>query len=250
MTDNDDQPPKKWWNTPYGRALHDFEWLARPEVEGQFFRNLETISSYVLERRTLAKRSEIFMVLSFIGAALVVAGGLPKDAQISAFGFEGPTNLISLQLLAALVAGLFSRYIQSLASLLILSNMIERLLGPIIPQGPEFVAARYDATYLWSNLLRRRHLGYQSPTGHLFINGTSSVVGLLWFVVHIVVVGAAMWVAVEAGYASGGAWSFSFVIGLLAALMTAASLLVFLFGVIIPLPYPMSKEWAEELERQ
>lgn len=250
MEPNDDRPPKRWWNTPFGRAMHDFEWLARPEVEGQFFRSIDTISNYVAERRGLAKRAEIFMVLSFIGAALVIAGGLPKDSQISVLGFEGPTSLISLQLLAALVAGLFSRYMQSLASLMLLSGMIEKLLGSIIPQGPEFVAARYDSTYLWANLLRRRHLGYQSPTGHVIINASSVIVGLLWLLLHIIVVATAMWVAVVSGYKTAGPQSFSFFVAMLASLMTGATLLVFIFGIVIPLPYPMSKEWVQELERQ
>jgi len=249
MSDQNDDgpPPQKWWLTGYMRAMHDFEWLASPEIEGKYFRNEATLTGYVQQLKDLEKRFQVYFALSFVGAAVVLAGGFPHDANVRLFGIDVPANLITLQLIAVFVSGSFVQALRGLGSYVVLNGMIAKLLE-LIPQGAEFVVARYDASHLWMNLLKRREIGYQSPLYHTVANGLFSLSGLLLLLIHFSIVGAALWKALDAAWA-GGAASFAFFISLTASLSFVAATLLFFLGFLIPVPYRASKQMKEFWEK-
>jgi hypothetical protein len=231
---SEEGPPKRWWLTPYGRSTVDFDWISSPEANVPFFSQIETVEAYVIQRKTLAKSAEIFLVLSFLGASLILAGGLPDNTNISIFGFEGPSKMVSIPLLAALVAGIFSRYVQLLCSLSLITMMIEKLVGRYFRDGAEFVVASYDATYLWMNLLRKRTVGYQSPAMHSIVAALIPIAGLAFLFVHTVVVFAAMTVAIRKTYEE---FSFGFFIAAMAMTMTVVATIIMVVAILVPAPY-------------
>lgn len=226
--------------------MHDFGWLASPQAEGAYFRNHETISGYASQMRTLEKQFQLFGVLSFLGASIILAGGFPADSQVNLFGVEFPTALVSLQLLAVFVSICFTLSMRGFGSLIILKGMLEKLLE-VLPQGSEFVVARFDASQLWGDMLRKRTIGYQSPWHHTLVNGLISFSGLALLALHLSIVGAALWTALVAAWPL--APSFPFFISLTAALNFLAAVILFFVGFFIPVPYRASKELREHWER-
>ena len=64
---NNVPPPQRVWLTGYARAIGDFDWLAKPEIEGRFFRTEDVLSAYAKQLKPLEKRFQIFAALSFLG---------------------------------------------------------------------------------------------------------------------------------------------------------------------------------------
>lgn len=242
----DRPPPARWWLTAYGRSLYDFNWLAGPEGKNPFFSQLETLEGFATQRRDVSKKYETYMVLSFIGASLVLAGGFPADSKISFWGLEGSSKVISIPLLSGLVAGLFSRCVQLLLSVTLLTDMIDGVLCRHVPDGPEFVIARYDAASLWTNLLRRRVIGYQTPWPLTILGAAIPISGLLWLVLYVSVVWAATWSAFSH---TKELWSFPFFVALLAVVMVVVTVAILVASLLIPMPYRMSKEMKEFIDK-
>ena len=242
----DGPPPARWWLTAYGRTLYDFNWLAGPEGKNPFFSQLETLEGFATQRVELSKKFETYMVLSFIGASLVLAGGFPADSKISFWGLEGSSKVISIPLLSGLVAGLFSRCVQLLLSVSLLTKMINGVLCRHVSHGPEFVIARYDAASLWTNLFRRRVIGYQTPWPLTILGAAIPISGLLWLVLYVSVVWAATWSAFNQTEAL---WSFPYFVALMAFGMVVVTAAILVASLLVPMPYRMLKEMKDFIEK-
>lgn len=244
-----DETPEKWWTTPYGRSLSDFGYIS--EREPDFFRNLQTVEGLALERQRLGKRTDLLLLLSLLGAAVMLAGGLPENSQFSFMGIEGPSTLVSLQILGVGVAGVFARYWQLIISLTLLSQMIDKILAPLVGNAHvDFVVARHDSSYLWTNLMRNRDVGYQSPLAHKLTAVTIPIFGLLLMSLQSSVVLGALWYSMSSA-AQATPLSIP-VLALAVASFSVALLSVFLFlmGFLIPLPFRMSADMKAFLDSE
>ena len=159
------------------------------------------------------------------------------------FGIQLPASLITLQLLAVFVSVCFIQSLRGLGSYVVLLGITNKLLE-FLPVGAEFVVAKYDASHLWANVLKRRQIGYVSPLYHIVASALFSLAGLLLLFLHWIIVGAAFWTALAAAF-QAGADSFAFFISLAASISFIASIILFLLGFVIPVPYPASKEMQE-----
>lgn len=245
-----DPAPDKWWLTALLRSQFDFDFAAGSATDNNFFRNMDTIAGYVGQRRKLVIRLEVLLIASFLIPSVIIAGGLPSDGKLGFLGTEIPMKIVTVPLLAALSAAIFQRYMQSLMSLTLLNYMIDKLLSEALRDGVEFVAARYEASMLWSNFFHRRRIGYQSPRPHVILTSAVGIAGILLILLHIVINCTAMSISIGVTYSTSGVWSFGFTISILSTVVTALTVLQFLFGYLIPLPYKMSPEMAEEMARQ
>lgn len=233
--------PERWWITPYARSLNDFGFIV--DREPNYFRHLDTICGLTAERRRLAKQMDVLLALSFTGAALMLAGGLPPDSKFSIFGVEAPSRLISLQLLGIGVAGIFTRFWQSLISLTLISQMLERVLAPLVGNvHVDFVVSRYDASPLWTNLMRRRDIGYQSPIIHKIVALTIPVSGLSLLIIHASIVIYALFVSLKLAFLSSNPNLILMILASFAFGMSVLSIFHFIMGFMVPLPFRMSPE--------
>ena len=244
-----DELPERWWQTGYMRALFDFEQLAKPDQEGAYFRNVETIGAYTTQLKSLEKQYRLYGLLSFLAASLILAGGLPKDAKISLFGFEWPAALVTMQLTAVFAASCFGLAFAALGSLTILRSMLDHLLSAV-PHGAEFVMAKFDASHLWANILRRRTIGYQTPWPLIAANAFFVMTGLLLLLLHIIIVGAALWTAFWSAWSINSSVSFPVLLSGISLLSFGATIVIFALGVFIPVPFKASKDMKEYWRKQ
>lgn len=244
--EEDDDTPEKWWTTPYGRSVSDFGFIC--DREPAFFRSLQTVEGLALERQRLGKRADLLLLLSLFGAAVMLAGGLPQGAKFSFMGIEGPGKLISLQILGVGVAGVFSRYWQIIISLTILSQMIDRILSPLVGNAHvDFVVARHNSAFLWTNLVRKRDVGYQSPIAHKVTALTIPIFGLLVMLLHSTVVLAALWFSAASVLQAATPSLLVIALAVVSFGLAVLSIFLFLVGFLTPLPFRMSNEMKEFL---
>ena len=246
---DDEEVPERWWISPYLRALHDFEWIAKEEAA--YFRSEETIKGLNDERKRVTKDLNLAMAVSFLVAAIMVLGGLPNEAKVSAMGFSGNLGEVPLQILALVVAGSFMRYWQALISLTMLNRMLTSIINEMVGETyVEFVLARYDASALWVNLLRPRTIGYESDWSHKGYSLLLPILGLFLITIHAAFVHYALFGIVSDSIAQLGALSILSGLAALGALGAAVFTLIFILGFFFPFPYRQSQGMKEFLAQE
>ena len=242
--ENDEPPPPPIWRlTAFGRTIEDFAILARSDLYGSYFRNVEALKDMLSEQRRLQSKLNVLYLLSFAGACVVVIGPRPDAANISRMGVSVPAASVPTQIIAVVTASIYGMFATLFASHMVLSSMIGRALRMEGTDVWALFAARFDASMLWGALIAPRVRGYTSPRRHVLLGLAILTISVLAVLAHAIVIFLASVVAFQRALESPSA--FMLVCGAFAVAMAGITILSLAAAFFLPLPFRWPAEAGE-----
>jgi len=226
--------------TAFQRTALDYHCIASSDEWRERVVNVEFVEGVASNLRQAQQAMQRLYLLSFLGASIILAGGLPTDAAISAFGIEMSASVLSLQAIGAVTAGIYSYFMGKFASATLSYGAVSAVLAQTYRESWDFFLARHDASMLYGTFFRPKRVGYQSPRRERVIAWSVALTAFGIVFLHFAVVAFACAVALGAAIEAGttiptvvaSASLFSVIVAFLAYFAAAA----------LPLPY----RWKEE----
>lgn len=236
---NEDLPPDTAWVTAVERTAWDFDGATDPGTWGAYFTKDEYLAGVAAELKSTQKEIRTLYLVTFLGAFIVIGGGIPTNAEVEIVGAKLPLNLFSQQALAVVTAGVFSTYTWKLLSLFVLYRGLSRFLPKYGPSCWEFVLAQYNASDLAGAVLRPKNVGYSSPRREEFLIGVIGLGSLATILIHAGLVVFSSAVALASAARSNDL--FAIFLGSVALFSSSLALLGFAAATIVPMPYRWRK---------
>lgn len=222
--------------TLLGRVGADFEILADPHVDGDYFHDKLYLDGAAAEMKALRRQMYVLYIATFALSFVVIAGGFPSDAKVSVAGVEVPLTFFSQQAIAAVNAGLYSTYTICLVNMTVLHVLIKAILKGRGGQPWEAYVAHRDAAMLFSALLTPRiNQRWSSPRREFALVALVSLASILTVLLHGAVVLASAIIALNKAFAAGGA--LSQILATFSCATVTICLVSFFASFMLPLPY-------------
>ncbi|WP_445679588.1 hypothetical protein [Radicibacter daui] len=221
------------------RSLLDYELMLDSETHRGFFLNKDTLKSLFSEQKELIKKLNITYLVTAVGASIVFLGPFPADVKVSAGSFEAPVNIIPQQIFSLVTSIFFGQLLVYMASFIILNTMITKILQKEGVEAWHFFYGGFDATHLWTTLVAPRNVGYKSPKRHWAL----VVLVLLTTFISILTCSAVVLISAFLSFKSALNSDIFYLkfFGFVGLFVDIVSIFCFLFMIIIPIPFRLSK---------
>lgn len=206
--------------TALQRAMADAHGLAQRGDFDAVSPSDGTLQAMAAELKVLKNRVWILYAATALGSFLVLSQA-GATAEIDLLGIKFPLSILSKQALSVLLAAAFSYYAGAVVSAAMLYGTMAAIVMRAATEGWDFLLAKFDAEYLWINMLREKKMGAPSPGSEKAIALMVSVSNRAVVLGHILLVIAAVGVSLREALDSGLFWGIILaslaMIGVLAA---------------------------------
>ena len=160
--------------TAIQRALADAIGLANRGDFEKIPASDSALQAMAKELKLLRKKVTILYPATALVAFLILSQASDR-VVVDVSDIKLPLSILSNQALAVVLAAAFGYYAAATVSAAMLYNTMAAILKRDVPEGWEFLLARYDADYMWTNMLQEKKLGAPSPPGERAIANAVSV---------------------------------------------------------------------------